>query len=240
MSEHELQALLGATVLALVHLFSGRLRFMEGIPRSRWLSAFGGISVAYVFAHLMPELAEGQAAVEEGGLLAFLEDHVYLMALAGLTVFYAVEVHSLQSRRNNDEDRTGQGAFRLSIASFSTYNAVIGYLLLREELEETSALALFTLALAVHFVVNDLALGEHHKQAYTDVGRWVVAAAVFVGWAIGTRFEIAEHALVLILAFIAGGVILNVLKEELPGERRARLLPFVLGAAGYTALLQLG
>ncbi len=43
----------------------------------------------------------------------------------------------------------------------------------------------------------------------------------------------------MIIAFIGGGVVLNVFKEELPGERRARFLPFAAGAAAYAALLQL-
>ncbi len=51
--------------LAVVHLFSGKLRFLEGIPRSIWLSMAGGISVAYVFVHLLPELAEEQEAIRE-------------------------------------------------------------------------------------------------------------------------------------------------------------------------------
>lgn len=248
MDDQQVAALICALVLAAVHLQSGKLRFLEGIPRSRWLSAFAGVSVAYVFVHLLPELARGQQAIEgegtegrkAGPILDFLEHHVYLAALVGLAVFYGVEKHSLTSRRGRSgEDRTGDDAFWLSIGSFAVYNAIVGYLLLRGELEELSALVLYTVALAVHFVINDFGLREHHKKAYERTGRWVIAAAVLVGWVLGVATEISERALALILAFIAGGVILNVLKEELPGERRAHFLPLVAGAALYTVLLQL-
>jgi len=100
-------------------------------------------------------------------------------------------------------------------------------------------LALYTLALAVHFVVNDFGLREHHKDAYDRTGRWVIAAAVLVGWLLGVITEIPERAIALVVAFIAGGVVLNVLKEELPGERRARFVPFIAGAIGYAVLLQI-
>lgn len=40
-------------------------------------------------------------------------------------------------------------------------------------------------------------------------------------------------------AFLAGGMILNVLKEELPEERESRFTAFLSGAAGYAALLLL-
>jgi hypothetical protein len=42
----------------IVHLIAGRLRFLEGIPRSRWLSMAGGVSVAYLFIHVFPDLQE--------------------------------------------------------------------------------------------------------------------------------------------------------------------------------------
>ncbi len=81
--------------MAVVHLFSNRLRFLDGTPRSIWLSIAGGISVAYVFIHLLPELAEGQEtvteALDQGEGLAFLESHVYLVALVGLAVFYGLQ-----------------------------------------------------------------------------------------------------------------------------------------------------
>ena len=134
-------ALIAALALVAVHLHSAKIRFLGGMPRSGWLSAFGGISVAYVFVHLLPELAEGQRTVNEevasGSLLRFLEDHVYLVALLGLALFYYVEKESLDSRHARREadgqDQAGAGAFRLSVVSFAAYNVLIGYLLLRGE-----------------------------------------------------------------------------------------------------------
>lgn len=64
-----------------VHLFSGKLRFLEGNPRSVWLSIAGVVSVAYVFVDLIPEFGKGQEVIAEvvGQDLSFLEKHVYLM-----------------------------------------------------------------------------------------------------------------------------------------------------------------
>lgn len=39
-----------------IHLFSKNMLFLKALPRSRFLSIAGGISVAYVFLHLLPEL----------------------------------------------------------------------------------------------------------------------------------------------------------------------------------------
>ena len=49
--------------------------------------------------------------------------------------------------------------------------------------------------------------------------------------------EISDLALALLIAFLAGGIILNVLKEELPEERDSRFGAFAFGAAAYAILL---
>ncbi|HEX8617483.1 MAG TPA: hypothetical protein VF911_07850, partial [Thermoanaerobaculia bacterium] len=53
-----IESLVAAVALAIVHMTAGGLTFLGAIPRSRWLSGAGGVSVAYVFLHLLPELAE--------------------------------------------------------------------------------------------------------------------------------------------------------------------------------------
>lgn len=233
--------LCAAAGLSLVHIFAGHLRFLDVIPRSGWLSFAGGISVAYVILHLLPELGEAQEVVDEaaGGILGALENHVYLLVLLGLTMFYGLERAAKQSRDSREEsggkDQTEPAVFWLHIASFAIYNAIIGYLLV--ERETLLALAVFFIAMALHFVVNDYGLREHHKDAYDRIGRWVIAAAVFAGWTLGVTFEVPETVLFIPVAFIGGGVILNVLKEELPEERESRFGAFALGVVAYSALL---
>lgn len=230
-------AAVAALVLALIHLHAGKLRSLEGIPRSRWLSLAGGVSVSYVFLHLLPELARGQEALrQEGGMLAgILEQQTYLVSLFGLTVFYGLERLARSDRRR--EDQAEMAVFRIHVGSFALYNALVGYLLLHLERETPRELILFAVAIALHFVVNDSALRDHHGERYQRVGRWLLAAAVLVGAALGFAGEISQAAVALITAFLGGGIILNVLKEELPDERESRIGSFALGAALYAVLL---
>jgi zinc transporter ZupT len=85
--------------------------------------------------------------------------------------------------------------------------------------------------------VNDSGLREHHKHIYDRIGRWILAAAIIVGWVLGSATEIGKTAIAVLFAFLAGGIVLNVLKEELPEERESRFWAFALGAGIYTALL---
>ncbi len=235
--------LLLAAALALVHLFAGRLRFLSVEPRSQWLSFASGISVAYVFAHLLPEVAKAQDVFVEAGAERLLigEGHVWLLALAGLVGFYGLARQAKASREDSEAggegDRTERAVFWVHMGSYSLYNVLIGYLLGKGEAGSGSVLWLFWIAMALHFFVNDYGLRTDHKDRYSRTGRWVLAAAVLLGATLGRAVELPEPAIAGLVAVLAGGVVLNVLKEELPEERESRFWPFALGAASYAALL---
>lgn len=228
--------------LGITHLFCGKLRFVN-IPRSSWLSVASGVSVAYVFVHILPELSEHQAVLEQEnqGLISYFEHHVYLVALIGLSVFYGLERIAKSSRNIQEKagigDLTATNVFWLHIFSFTLYNALIGYLLLHREETDIANLIFFALAMALHFMVNDYGLRENHKHIYDHVGRWILTAAIIIGWVIGSGTKIEETAIAVLFAFLAGGIVLNVLKEELPEERESRFWAFSLGAAIYSLIL---
>jgi hypothetical protein len=237
-----LLALVLALALAAVHIFAGRLRFVPGPPRARALSVAGGISVAYVFVHLLPELSRGEETLADA-VEAFGERHVYVVALLGLALFYGAEQAVLRARRRRHHAAstpTSEGMFRVHLATFVAYSALIGNLVVQQvELEGFGRALLFAFALGVHLIVNDTGLRLHHRDRYHDVGRWMLAVAVLVGWISGSVLEISEPAKAALLALLAGGVILNVLKEELPPDRESRFWAFAGGAAGYSVLLLL-
>ena len=93
--------------------------------------------------------------------------------------------------------------------------------------------------MGLHFVVNDFGLSQDYQSAYRHSGRWIVAMAIVVGSVIGWGSEISEVAISLLFSFLAGSIVLNVLKEELPQERKSKFSAFVLGAFVYTILLLL-
>ena len=231
----ELRTLLLACGLALTHFYVGKLRFLRGIPRSRWLSFSGGVSVSYVFLHLLPELGEAQERLAAHGVLTFLETHAYLLALAGLSVFYGLERLTALDAKGPDEH--SPPVFWLHISSFALYNALIGYLLLHREETGVVALALYGAAMGLHFIVNDFGLRERFGRAYHQRGRWLLVLAILAGWAAGVAVDVGDAAVAALLAVLAGSVVLNVLKEELPENRESRFSAFIAGAAFYAVVL---
>lgn len=225
-----------AVGLALVHLFAGIIRVDGVIQRRWWLSFAGGVSVAYVFIHLLPELNEGQETLVEASILtSFLDHHAYLVALAGFVVFYGLE--QVAQRSHGSDDEASKEIFWLHMGSFTVYNGLIGYLLVHRLSEGLWNVAVFTLAMALHFFVTDAGLRRHHPELYHNLGRWLLAPVVVAGWLLAQVVDVAEPSLAVIIAFLAGGIILNVAKEELPDDRQSAFLAFLVGIVGYTVLL---
>lgn len=239
-----LSSLISIVVLVLVHLFVSRLG-LSGIPRSKWLSLGGGISVTYIFLHVLPEFAEYQEMFTDhtsGSMLTFMEHHIYGFALLGLVAFYALEraaKRSSQSHREpaGDTEEHDTRIFWIHMFSFVVYNGIIGYLLRWREDQSTLGLVYYVSAMAFHFMVTDYSLYEHYQELYRRRGRWLVVAALVAGWILGLSVEIAEIHIGMIFAFVAGGVIMNVLKEELPEERKSNIWAFAAGVTAYAVLL---
>ena len=236
----------GATLLAGVHVFSQRLRILKGVPRSRLLSIVGGMAVAFVVLQLLPTIAEHQRTLEEaarGGPLSFLKKHVWIIVLFSMVLYYGMERLAKQSKAKNKEEngleRAEHWVFWIGMGTFALMNLLIGYMLVHhvEQNRGVQFLLLFTLAMFFKFIVNDHGLHRDHQDLYDHIGRWVLAVAVFIGWAVNYWAELPKIAPALLQSFIAGGVLLNVLKEELPDERKSRYWAFGLGAAAYAALL---
>lgn len=225
-------------VLALTHLFAHRIRALHYIPRSRWLSAAGGASVAYVFLHLLPELSAAQR--ENLIELGFLETElIWLLAMAGLTLFYVLEVRFRRIADKGADAAEHHREYRLHLISFSLYNLITGYLLTQREDSDIARLVFFALAMGLHFLVTDTGLRQNFASGWLAHGRWIVAGAVVSGYALGSVLQLPEAIISGLVAFLGGGIILNVLKEELPDDRKSQLIPFILGAAIYAGLLLL-
>lgn len=110
-------SLAALALLILVHVATPSLKFLEGTPRTVWLSVAGGVSVAYVFVQFLPELAANQEAVaaaagELTGGLALAGRHVFLIALAGLLAFYELDRLAKISRARRQGAPVTAAAFR--------------------------------------------------------------------------------------------------------------------------------
>ncbi len=239
-----LLTLILALGLASVHVFSLRLSFLDGIPRNRFLSFAGGMAVAYVIIQILPAIANYQIAFEEfasKSVIGLIKHHLYIVTLISLIIFYGLEryakISRIKNRNSKGQDQAAPNIFWLHIGPFAFTNLLIGYLLINQNKNGLTPLLLFFLAMAFKFIVDDRGLHDNFKDLYDKEGRWILALAVIIGWVINYFVDIPDVGPGLLQAFIAGAIILNVLKEELPETRESRFWAFALGALSYSALL---
>lgn len=231
--------------LALIHAFVSKLNVIPFIPEYRWISFAGGVSIGYVFLEIFPELSHAQKELEHSAIpfVAYLENHVYILALLGLLVFYGLDILAITSRRLNREvnnaDRTSPAVFWIHITAFALLNVIFGYLLQDMAGHSLLRCLLYFAAVALHFFIIDHSLREHHKHPYDQQGRWLLTAAIIVGAIAGQATHLNEAAISIVWSFLAGSIILNILTRELPDERKSCFRSFVGGSALYTGLLLL-
>jgi hypothetical protein len=104
-------------------------------------------------------------------------------------------------------------------------------------MDRLQSLVLYFIGIGLHLVVNDYGLSQHHREIYSQSGRWILSAAIIVGSGFGLVSPIDPLITGSIAAFLAGGVLLNTFKEELPQERESHLGAFVIGIMSYSSIL---
>ncbi|MBO9651694.1 MAG: hypothetical protein J7605_24575 [Variovorax sp.] len=234
-----------ALVFALAYGAGGWLSASEAVERfwmrRRWISAAAGISVAYVFIDVLPELEFQRHALVQAANIEFLaEQRIYMLALLSFVVFYGLE-HIVLVSRDRRRQLAASGAidteYLLQLAGYAAYSALIGYLLIERAERGAFSLLVYAIAMAVHFLIVDHALEEEHGKAYGRRGRWILASSVLAGWLVGGLMPMSEAMVARLFAVLAGGVVITSLRAELPDEREGRFWPFSVGAIGFALLL---
>lgn len=224
-------SLVSIFLFSLVHLFAGQTQKMGIIAHGRFLSMGGGIAIAYVFIDLLPKLSESDLLVTQAlsGFFPYFERHVYIMALCGFLLFFAVD----RAQKSVPSPST----FWLSLISYAVFNFLIGYAVADRNNPEVQPLFLFTFAMALHYFTNDYSLTEAHGDEYQKFGKWILIVSLLLGWLLGLWIILSPTAVALISAFIGGGVIMNVTRHELPRDNPNSLGTFLSSAFAYTAIL---
>ena len=228
-------------VLVVLHLTAPRIRKLPLVPETATASFAGGLAVAYVFLHLLPELAEGNEAIGEAlsdvvEPTPLLDLGIFLVALIGFTVFYGLERLARRSAATYGEEPPG--VFWLHLGSFAVYNVLITYTMALRVRTGLLFALLFTIAMGLHFVLTDRGLEEHYARRFARFGRPLLAGALVVGWVLSAVAAPTSTLVVsLLTALLGGSILLNVFKEELPSDRRSSFPWFLTGSVLYAALL---
>ncbi len=232
-----LSAALATAVLSLLHVLVPPLRRRIGSLADGVVASIGGgIAAAYVFVHLLPELARGHEEIaevlgERPHVTELGEVLLFLVAFAGFLLLYGVDHWAGRSGGDG-------GVFAVHLGVFAAYNAVITYSLPTRFRAGAGPAVLFVVAMAVHFVLSDRALAEHYPERFARIGRVVLVGAIVGGYLLAWAFAPTSTTVVnVLLALLSGFVLYNVFADELPGGHSLRFPVFAGSAAAYAAVL---
>jgi hypothetical protein len=220
-------------VIAATHIFFPAFDKATAKHRRLLLPFTAGIAIGYVFLYLLPKLSDYTALIIKESAFGweFLHYRLYLLALVGFLVYLAIDRLSLPEHPYAKRVRLIQGA------GFCFYNVLIGYIVFSLPRPGILPYLLGTFAICAHFIGIDHQLRRWQEAAYDRYLRWLIAASVLAGWGISLFFELPKEFLMSATALLSGGIIINVMTEELPDKREGRLAPFLAGVVFFLLMV---
>lgn len=202
------------------------------------ISLGAGMSIAYVFLHMMPELhaARRTFVASVSSPLRYEGMAIYFLSLIGFIAFYGLNHLSalLKADTTAGEARL---AFKLQIGGFAAYAWLMSYLLVHSLVPGHGFTTMYAVAIAFHFLALDYNLRHEHAECYLRIGRFILAGSVLLGWGAGQLYAIPHYILSLLVAFISGAIIMTSTVMELSSGEDSRYLPFASGAIIYGLIL---
>jgi len=236
-------ALIITLVLMIAHYLSPLLTKSLLLGDRQIASFSGGVAVAYVFLHMLPELVEGNEAI--GHLLkttvhetTLFDLSIFVVALIGFLFFYGLELLAL--RTGGQSSGSSVTVYHLHLGTYCLKNFLITYTMPLRVQTGLFFSIVFTGAMSLHFILHDRGFNRHFPRLFSLHGRLLLLGSLFLGWLVTALTEPVNVLLVsLMIAFLSGSIMYNVFKEELPQERQSSYLWFTIGLLGTAGLLML-
>ncbi|MBT8468507.1 MAG: hypothetical protein KJN97_07140 [Deltaproteobacteria bacterium] len=206
--------------LAAACLVAPRLRNVIRYPERQ--QAFGGgLSVAYVFLHLIPSLDAADGDVGH---------RIYFVALLGFVVFYGLDVMSQPPKH------THPTKYHAYLAVFFLYDALLAFTL-GVQLPPTPTLPLvFAVSLALDVIDTDLELQEEYGARFVELGRWVLLGGVAAGYVLNLVRRPHPLVIDILTAALAGFMMFHTFKSLFPVSRNKKFAWFLAGLLTFWLL----
>ncbi len=240
-----------AIVLAfsLVHLFAYKIYGYSDSYKGVVLSFSGGIGAAFVFFDLLPILVESRTHFQAvfGGnplVVPFLEEMVFATAFLGFIVFFMLDYAAVYSRRKRAveerEDITkvtaSKPVFVVHLANLMMLSFLVSYVVRFEVRVDVLFVVLYSIAISLHFFVADEAMEDHYGEFFVSYGRYALAPIPLIAWFTSVFLPERRSEAYVLLAFIAGAVLFNVIRDEVPKAGGREPAAFIAGAFIYAII----
>ncbi|WP_396128704.1 hypothetical protein [Exiguobacterium mexicanum] len=187
--------------------------------------------------YLLPSLNKRQDTLRVDWLDLALPSEIYVISLLGFTVFYGT-MRVVRTPYFKDETIDQNVSYWLQVTLLTAYMSFSAYVVTATSVTFV-ARSFYATALGVHFLAVGHDLYRHYGERYIRQGRYLLSGGILIGGFFSRFVELPTHIEAMLFAFVAGAMILNIVKFELPADRNLHFRTFVLAVVCYGGLLLL-
>lgn len=229
-------------VLCIAHYLSPELKKMTWISPGQLISFAAGVTAAYVFLHMLPELIESRDNLREllnqyGWDRQFVDLLVYFLALMGFQIYYVLSYLGDNASWRNDGSTVRM--FKYAIGFYFIYNFLITYTLMLRISKNDLYAILFTLAMSLHFVLTDRQMRRTYPKLFTMRFRLILLFGLITGFVFSIFLPISAFGVALFVAFLSGAVLCVSFTEQSAITKQTSLVFFMIGSLVMSAILAL-
>lgn len=216
-----------AGLITILHYFRERIDESTASYQASITSFASGITIAYIFLQLFPELTTA---------IPMLGDIVFLPVLCGVATIHLIEKQIYIHEKSADALRKDFKELHTGILLL--YHLVIGILLFQLLQGDLVRGTLFILPILFHIAISSLSLSELHEDIlHPHLVHASVSLAPLMGIAIARFISISQALFYTLLGFVTGILLYTTLRDSLPQKDKGAVLAFVTGTLAYSSII---
>ena len=214
-------------ILALTHFFSNRIEQAFENKKMDFISFSAGISTAYLFLILLPDLYLGYQQ---------LNSMIFFILLSGFTIFHLTEKWVYQN--NSTWGNLKHKLKEVHGITWFAYHVLLGILL--AELAEVNLIngMLLFVPVLFHTAISTFSLEQLHDQLkYALPARALLSISTLIGITIAAHLSIPHIVTIILYALVGGAMFFIIIREYIPPERQGNPKLYFIATMGFALLV---
>jgi len=219
-------AIIYGTLVSLLHFFSDYFSLKLIKYKEKLLSFGAGISIAYLFLELLPQIHEASKSLRELG---------YISILVGFASFHLLEKYVYQ---HVEGEKLFKKLKQVHSIGFFIYYFIVGIVLYYITNQNFVAGTLFLIPVLFHASISSASAKEIHEDIKENK-YWTLflSSSTILGVLAFYFFNVPLTIIFTSLGFVIGALFYIIIKDILPEQKEGDPRYFVLGTILFLALI---
>jgi zinc transporter ZupT len=218
MGMSEAIAIATGLLLGALHYFSENIKLAAEPKRYRFISFGAGISISYLFLHLLPHTYD---------VAIHLEEAVFVFLLLGFALFHLSEKYIYQ---HIEQEKQVRELKEIHSIMFFVYHFLIGIVFVDKFEAGILEGILFMFPVALHTGLSQASLSKIHGEIRENILiKIILSLSTLLGVVLAILVQVPDIVNNILVSFISGVLLYIIVKEFLPGKEKGKPLFFILG-----------